>query len=221
MGGDRSMNLMNALRQKSHERDYALFCSFLDPNPNAKLLDVGCGGGLRTRQFAKSVGTSDITGMDIKDKSVPFKFIKGNIEEGLPFKTESFDIVTSSNIIEHLSNTDLFVKEVYRILEKGGYAVIATPNLASGRIIFDLLMDRQPGDADISDFFRIRGVHGVETSIGYLHRRLFTLEGLEKLLTYYGFSIEMKVKEGYGRFFFGRILGGLYACNLIVKARKI
>lgn len=221
MGGVWNMNWIDNLSKKSNEADHKIFCSLLEYNPDAKFLDIGCGDGLYTRQSIESIGTSDVVGIDMKDWGVPFKLVKKNIEEGLPFGDNSFDVVTATNLIEHLSNTDLFVKEVYRILKIGGYTIIMTPNLASGLFIVDLLLDRQPGDADISDFFRIRRIQGLKTSIGFMHRRLFTMEGLERLLTYYGFEIENKKKVGYGRFVFGKVLRGLYACNLIVKARKI
>lgn len=214
------MNLIAKLRTRSDEEDYEMFCRFLEHDPEANLLDIGCGDGKRALQFAKTIGTNYIVGLDVQSKGAPFVLVMSNLEEGIPLLNERFDVITAANIIEHVSNTDLFVKEVYRVLKPGGYTVIATPNLASGRMIFDLLLDHQPGDADVSDFFRVRGEHGLSTSKGYLHRRLFTLEGLVALLTYHGFVIERKVKEGYGRFVFGKILMGKYACNLIVKARK-
>lgn len=208
------MSLMTKLRMRSDQEDYKMFCHFLEHNPKANLLDIGCGNGKRTLQFAETIGTNHFIGLDAQDWDVPFVLVRSDLEEGIPLQDERFDV------IEHLSNTDLFVKEIYRILKPSGYAVIATPNLASGRMIFDLLLDRQPGDADVSDYFRIRGEHGLQTSKGYLHRRLFTMEGLVALSAYHNFAIECKIKEGYGRFAFGKILGGRYACNLIVKARK-
>ena len=214
--------LINSLKKKSYEGDCKLLQSFLEYNPNAKLLDVGCSDGYYTKQFAESIGTQDVVGMDIKDWGCPFKLVSGNIEEGLPFGDGSFDVIIASNIIEHLSNTDLFVKELYRVLRKGGYSIIATPNLACGRVIVELLLNRQPRQAHVSDLFTIRKdyTRGWKNGPDLLHRRLFTMEGLVRLLTFHGFKVERRLQSGYGAFFFLKILRGKYASNLLVKAGK-
>ena len=214
--------LINSLRKKSYEGTCEEFSSLLEYSPNARLLDIGCSDGLRTTQFARKIGTQDIVGIDVRGSRASFKVISKNVEEGLPFVEDSFDVVTACHIIEHLSNTDLFAQEIYRVLRPNGYAVIETPNMANGLTIIELLLNKQPGIAHISDFLPYRDdpSRGWEWCKGYLHRRLFTMEGLENLLTYYGFRVECKKRTGYGRFIFGRILRGLYAANLLVKVRK-
>jgi len=216
------MSFKSNLSKNSNDRDYKQFCSCLEYNPDARLLDVGCGDGTRTLQFARSIGITNknIVGIDIRDRGLPFQLAAGDINNGLPFEDRTFDVITASQVIEHLSNTDAFVKEIRRSLKVGGYVAIMTPNLASGQIILDLLLDRQPGDMDISDYFRIRRTRDPDL-YGSLHRRLFTMEGLSKLLVYYGFKIEDKKRTGYGFFLPGKFLRGRYATNLIVKARKL
>jgi len=213
---------ISKLRWKSYYKEYESFISLLEYEPNTKLLDIGCENGSFTLQYALKIGTNAVIGIDIKNWGVPFSFVEGNVEVGLPFKDKSFDIVTAAHIIEHLSNTDLFAKEIYRVLKVGGYALVATPNLASGRVIMELLFNKQPNSAHVSDFFILRGDPNEEwrKSIGHLHKRLFTLEGLEKLLVYYNFKLENKIGVGYGPLFFGSIFRGRYSANIIVKARK-
>lgn len=46
----------------------------------------------------------------------------------LPFEDESFDSLISFQVIEHIKRDDLFVDEVFRVLKKGGRAIISTPN---------------------------------------------------------------------------------------------
>lgn len=215
--------MLDSLRLRSYNKDIENFCRLLEPNSRAFLLDLGCGNGTQTLRFSTKVGTTKVVGLDIQTFKTPFWITRGNIDAGLPFKSDSFDIVTSYHVIEHVSNTDLFVKEVYRCLKPEGYAVVATPNLASGQIILDLILNRQPGILHVSDYFISRGDPGNcwKESIGYLHRRLFTLEGLCKLLTTYGFRIEYAKGSGYGPYQpIGKLLMGRYAVNLIVKARK-
>lgn len=215
--------MIDSLRFRSYEQDIEKFCGLLEPNPKAILLDLGCGKGAKTLRFSASVGTSKVVGLDIQNVKAPFWLTKGNIDLGLPFKSGSLDVVTSYHTIEHISNTDLFVTEVYRILKTGGYTTIATPNLASAQVILDLILNRQPGTLHVSDFFIPRGDPGNcwKESIGFLHRRLFTLEGISKLLTNYGFKIEYARGSGYGAYYLlGKLLRGRYAADIIVKARK-
>ena len=228
VNGNWLIRLREVLRKRSLNEDYTVFRSLLEYDPNAKLLDLGCNTGFHTQELAKSVGTNDVTGIEEESFEVPFKLVVGNIDDGLPFENESFDVVTASHVIEHVSNTDLFAKEVYRVLKPEGYAVIATPNMANGRTILELLFNKQPYIAQTSDFFLPRGYPNeewkswwLETQAGGGHRRLFTMEGLVKLLVYYGFRVEYKIRQGYGPIPLGKILRGMYAANLVVKVRKI
>ncbi len=210
------------MKTKSIESDNAITESFIEYNPDAMLLDVGCGDGRRTMRWAKKIGTVNITGIDAKDFGQSFRFVEGDLDKGLPFNDSVFDVVISHHVIEHVSSTDLFTKELFRVLKSGGYAVITTPNLASGKVIAELLINRQPLWACVSDQFFVRGFTPelLEKGRGFLHRRLFTMDGLISLLKYYGFSIEIKKQHGYGVLSFGKILRGLYAANLSVKVRK-
>lgn len=62
-----------------------------------------------------------------------------------------FDLVHANQVIEHLYETDLFIKEIYRILKKGGYAIISTPNLAGLHNIVSLILGKQPFPAHVSN----------------------------------------------------------------------
>ncbi len=126
------MNWVDKLKLRSWDKDYQTLESLLEYNPTAKLLDLACSEGKRTARWVGKVGTQDVTGVDIKDWNVPFKFVKANLDEGLPFEDGTFDVVVAQDIIEHVCNTDLFVSEIYRVLKHGGYTVIGTPNLSSG-----------------------------------------------------------------------------------------
>ena len=216
------MKILERLKQRSIENGDKFIKNLLENNPDAKVLDVGCGNGRRTVRFAERIGTSDIVGIDAKNLGVPFEFVAGNINEGLPFEDGTFDVVISRYVIEHVSSTDLFVKEIYRVLKEGGYTVISAPNMASGRIILELLLNKQPKEAHVSDFFFLKKGrdHELVTQAGYLHKRLFVMEGLVGLLAHYGFTVTCRKRMGYGALVFGEILGGMYAANLLVKAKK-
>lgn len=214
--------MLDKIRYNSCKGDVQRFKYYLEFDPDASLLDIGCGDGLNTIRFARRIQTSKIVGIDIKNFRPSFPLLRANLEDGLPIADNKLDVVTSYHVIEHLSNTDSYVSEIFRILKPGGYMLIATPNLASGRVILELLFNKQPNITHVSDFFILRGDPGNcwKKSVGHLHRRIFTLEGLTKLLTYYGFKIEVTRGTGYGFFPVDWLLRGLYASNLIVKARK-
>lgn len=58
-------------------------------------------------------------------------YINSDLNEGIPFKPETFDAVFAGEIIEHLLDTDEFLNEIHRILKPKGILVLTTPNASS------------------------------------------------------------------------------------------
>jgi SAM-dependent methyltransferase len=56
------------------------------------------------------------------------KCVKHDVSKGIPFSDEFFDVVWAEEVIEHLHDTDFFLKEVYRVLRRGGVLILSTPN---------------------------------------------------------------------------------------------
>lgn len=83
-------------------------------NNNANLLDVGCGGGYFLQQ-AKERGFTT-TGCDIipNKNFTHSEYFSGSVEK-LPFKDNSFDIVTCSHTLEHVVHFDKAVNELKRV----------------------------------------------------------------------------------------------------------
>ncbi len=106
-------------------------------NDKAKLLDLGCGIGLTTavlaRYFPDSVGC-DIGEKEVKASKELLRLLKIKSKillcDGgrLPFKDNSFDIITSIEVIEHVSRPDIMLKEVRRVLKPDGILHITTAN---------------------------------------------------------------------------------------------
>ena len=183
--------------------------SLLEKNPDAKLLDCGCGNGEVTLSVAERIGTSRIYGIDIvegnidKAKANGIQVYQGDLNQKLPFESESFDVVHASNIIEHLCNTDIFIKEVHRVLTVGGYLIISAPNLANiGNILF-LILGKQPQVMNVSDEVQVGTwiILGEKrfsgTSDPIHHKRMFTLGALKELLEYHGFKVEKGIGSGF------------------------
>ncbi|HEX8142183.1 MAG TPA: methyltransferase domain-containing protein [Pyrinomonadaceae bacterium] len=102
-----------------------------DQFSGARLLEIGCGMGTDLLQFAR--GGARCTGVDLTPRSVEitrhrfalygmsgdFMLADG---EHLPFADESFDVVYSNGVLHHTPDTERAVREVHRVLRKGGLA---------------------------------------------------------------------------------------------------
>lgn len=210
-------------------------CSLLEQNSNARLLDCGCAGGETTLMMAKRIGTTHVSGIEVAEENIAVAKSNGvdvhlgNLNEEIPFQSESFDVVVASHVLEHLADTDLFVREIYRVLVPGGYVVVATPNLSALPHIMYLSLGKQPNIAEVSDQILVGTWSPRKTSIGRVgpaHRRLFTLGALNGLLEHYGFRTEETLRSGYAPLptLLSKLactLDKTHATNLAVKARKV
>lgn len=91
---------------------------------NKKALDIGCRDGYWSERL-KDRGYL-VTSLDI-EPHYPGS-IQHDVEKGLPFPNEAFDIVWCTEVIEHLHKPELFIREVDRIVKPGGLIVLTTPN---------------------------------------------------------------------------------------------
>ena len=57
--------------------------------------------------------------------------VVNSIGENLPFASESFDLVYSSNVLEHVQEPNLVIRESLRVLKVGGYLQFVFPNYGS------------------------------------------------------------------------------------------
>lgn len=114
---------------------------------------------------------------------------------------ESIDFICANQVIEHLYEIDLFVKEIHRVLKQGGYAIVSTNNLASLHNIVSLLFGRQPFPSHVSNEvivgLLLKSLCGKHKSQGSIHLRIFTYAGLKELFKYHKFKVEKIVGVGY------------------------
>lgn len=96
-----------------------------------RVLEIGTGTGYGIDIIAPNV--EHFVTMD-KTHSEELGAIPANVEfkEGvvppIPFADESFDYVVSFQVIEHIKRDKEFVREVHRVLKKGGKFIVSTPN---------------------------------------------------------------------------------------------
>lgn len=108
---------------KLRREHYALLKSFLDKVPdNSEVLDIGAGPSPSRDLYARFKLTSvDWEKQEIVDLVV-------DLDKTLPFKDESFDVVTSNSTFEHLY-TDKSFFESNRVLRKEGWIIGSVPFL--------------------------------------------------------------------------------------------
>lgn len=121
------------LRRYTHRQIHAQFLPWLEPG--SRVLDAGCGEGVLSCMAAREkdvdiIGT-DISGPNVKGAielaaswGVRAKFLQAD-SEALPFPDESFDVVISSHVLEHLPHRERGLAEIYRLTRSR--ALIAMP----------------------------------------------------------------------------------------------
>lgn len=105
------------------------------PLVGGKLLEIGCGEGRGVEVLKDQVDS--YLGLDkiqevidsLSQKYPEVEFRQAVIPPFEGIADNSFDTVVSFQVIEHIPNDKLFLKEIYRVLKPGGKAIISTPNI--------------------------------------------------------------------------------------------
>ena len=227
---------------KNSDRFEKLIKIIKSQHPKPKhILDIGCGSGFLANQIKTIFPKANIYGIDISQKALALakkkypkiKFIYADAQARLPFNNNFFELVISGEHIEHLVNTDHYLKEINRVTKTNGVLIITTPNLASwfNRIL--LLFGKQPFKTECSLYFtlpifsinRFTFPENLSTpAMGHL--RLFTLDMLIKFTSLYGFEplstqgrtmLTKPILRQIDSFF---AAFPSLACGLIIQSRK-
>ena len=105
-------------------------------------LDVGAGRG-ETVRFARESGFSPVAGVEVVDYLLGDGVVFGEAHN-LPFEDNSFDVVASFDVFEHLlpEDTELALKEVSRVAKKA--IILCIPNTPSHGHKHDLHINLRP-----------------------------------------------------------------------------
>jgi len=212
-----------------------VYISLFKDEKGSVLLGCGCAGGALTLKIAKIVEAKTVIGVDLdktalaKAKARGIKTIESDLNRRLPLESNSCDVIHADQVIEHLSNIDGFVKEIYRILKPGGFGVFSTENLSSWHNLFALVLGKQAFSQHISSKFFLGNPfsphYKEKLNISFPHIHIFTIQGLKDLFETYGFVIDKIKGIGYSPFppSIGKILeicDPTHSYFLAIKVRK-
>lgn len=192
----------------------------LEVAPNRRILDLSCGGGATARMLSEK-GCSVVA---TEYSQPPFlgdhvQRIGGvDLNEPLPFKAEIFDGINLIEVIEHIEHQPQLIREIGRLVKKGGVVIISTPNVLNvvSRLRF-LFTGFLRG--------RVRPVHHSKKPGQAPNIYLIHFYELYYLLFHYGFEIEKlsstKIKVG-PVFFMPFLYPFMWLCSLnaVIHAEK-
>ncbi len=145
-----------------------------------RVLDVGCANG-ELGKLLQQRG-HEVTGIELVAESAErarrwLKRVEAiDIEtRGFPFPAESFDAVLFADVLEHLINPWLILKEAAALVVSGGCVVASIPNLQNFAVLRRLMLGRWE--------YRHRGI----TDFGHL--RFFTLATIRQLFSQAGLTL--------------------------------
>jgi len=158
------------------------------------VLDIGCYDGEIAKKIGEKIGkNANLYGIDMADnlseeverRGIIYKV--NDLNKGIDFDDNKFDIVFAGEIIEHLYDTDFFIGEIKRVLKPGGILILTTPNLVSlGRRLCYFLG---------IGIFMEASLHYPKIPQPAGHIRFFTKKLLVDFMKYNNFELEKYVSD--------------------------
>jgi len=153
------------------------------------VLDLGAGAGKAKR----------ICGIDLDPRVVDNPFLdEGQVcdANSIPYPDNSFDVIFSDNVFEHLEHPELVLKEAARVLKPGGRLLFKTPNRMHYMPLiarmtphrFHQFVNRLRGRDEVDTFptfYRAntpQAVKNLASGIGFLVRRVELIESRPEYL---------------------------------------
>jgi len=103
-----------------------------------RVLDAGSGSGYGSYLLVQRGKPREIIGVDLSEEAVEYasatyhhpklQYRVNNVEKLSGLEDESFDVVVSFEVIEHLNDIDAYLHAIRRVLKKDGIFIVSTPN---------------------------------------------------------------------------------------------
>jgi len=119
------------LNKESRMKKANKIISILNENcdlSNCKILDIGTGSGYIIHQISKNCKEAYSVDLEDDRKIKEGYIFKKVVDERIPFKDNTFDVVISNYVIEHIPDQKLHLNEIHRVLKKGGILYLGMPN---------------------------------------------------------------------------------------------
>ena len=117
------------------------------PFKNINILDIGCGGGLLCEPL-KRLGAT-VTGIDASKQNIEVaKFHANEMNLNIDYIhcepeklkiNKKFDVILNMEVVEHVSNVNLFIRNCSKLIKKNGIMFVATINKNLKSYIFAIL----------------------------------------------------------------------------------
>jgi len=192
-----------------------------DLNLQGDCLDFGAGVGILSNlaqdsgQFKSFTATDLMPCPDNINKSITW--IEWDLNESLHLSDQQFDVILSSEVIEHLENPRDVIREWFRLLRPHGTLIFSTPNNESWRSLLALVVQGHFvafGDssypAHITALLR-KDIERILAETGFIKQKI--------IFTDFG-KIPKLPKLNYQKFSFGLLKGVRYSDNLLVVAKR-
>ena len=154
--------------------DTPAFLSLLGKVRGKKVLDIGCGNGdLCKRLHRRGARVTGLDGSSSMIEAAQENFDKcpyvicDLLRETIPFRTNSFDIVTAKMVLDIVASVEKVSQQAYRVLKRKGLYAIEVPYP-----IRPILKSKKHRYIGISDYHE--QIHGIikfsDTDFSYYHR---------------------------------------------------
>lgn len=161
------------------------------------VLEIGTGSGYGVKYIAPTVEkfiTVDKFVCDVDFKKYPnVEFRQQTVPPFTNVADNSVDFVVTFQVIEHIKNDDLYVKEIARVLKPGGQLIVTTPNryTSLSRNPWHI-REYKPNELStlLKKYFasvETKGVYGNDTVMSYYQKNK---ESVNKVMKYDVFNLQ-------------------------------
>lgn len=115
---------------------FAILIAGLDFPKDCPVLDIGTSTGTNLRML-RDIGFTKVLGLDLRDEAIEWCAAKGlgAVLKGdvcsMPIGNGEYQLVLATDVIEHVDDDVSALREIYRVLKSGGYALVTVPTFQS------------------------------------------------------------------------------------------